>query len=39
MSPGQVRRLVRKGQIAAKRLSKTYWLIQTASLKKFAEAM
>ena len=36
VSPWEVRRLVRKGLLQHKKLSRTNWLIQMASLKKFA---
>lgn len=36
VSPWEIRRLVRKGLLTHKKLSRTNWLIQMASLKKFA---
>ena len=38
VSPWEIRRLVRKGLLAHKKLSKTNWLIPMSSLKKFAGA-
>jgi excisionase family DNA binding protein len=38
ISPWEVRRLVRKGQLAHKKLSRTNWLISMSSVKKFAVA-
>lgn len=38
VSPWEIRRLVRKGLLAHKQLSKTNWLISVQSLKKFASA-
>jgi excisionase family DNA binding protein len=38
ISPWEVRRLVRKGQLAHKKLSRTNWLISMSSIKKFAVA-
>ena len=36
MSPWEVRRLVRKGLLAHKKLSKTHWLITMRSVRDFA---
>lgn len=36
VSTWEIRRLVRKGLLTHRKLSKTNWLIQMASLKKFA---
>jgi excisionase family DNA binding protein len=36
VSPWEVRRLVRRGVLGVKKLSKTHWLISTSSLQKFA---
>jgi hypothetical protein len=38
VSPWEIRRLVRKGLLQHKTLSKTNWLIVVQSLKKFASA-
>jgi excisionase family DNA binding protein len=37
ISPWEVRRLVRKGLLAHKKLSKTHWLIPMKSVREFAE--
>jgi len=37
ISPWEIRRLARKGQLAYKRLSKTNWLISMKSVRAFAE--
>jgi hypothetical protein len=37
ISTWEVRRLVRKGLLAYKKLSKTNWLITTASIRAFAD--
>ena len=37
ISTWEVRRLVRRGQLAYKKLSKTNWLITTASIRAFAD--
>ena len=37
VSPWEIRRLCRKGQLAYKKLSKTNWLVTFKSVKTFAE--
>jgi Helix-turn-helix domain len=37
VSPWEVRRLVRKGQLAHKKLSRTNWLVTMRSIRAFAE--
>ena len=39
VSPWEVRRLVRKGVLAVKKIGKTHWLIPVASLRKFSGAI
>jgi excisionase family DNA binding protein len=36
VSTWEIRRLVRRGVLGCKKLSKTHWLISTSSLQKFA---
>jgi Helix-turn-helix domain len=37
LSEYSVRNLVRRGQLSAKKLSQTHWLITTKSIRQFAE--